>query len=230
MKGTGEMQLQRNHPAVGAALAGEYLGFSGEIAQNIHRHHEQADGGGFPLGLKTAQTNLTDRILFTANFVDNLLGLSGYSGESVLARVLPETFTKHREKFDPVLIDVFLDIARQPVVSRRGAVRHPIGLPAVYQLQGSIARISCRILDISATGLRIRSREQLSSGQNIRIGFVLGGTLTVNDFPVRVARQAVDDKGYVYGLQFMEEEKENGLRQRITAYLQRLPGGKRPSA
>ena len=205
-----EQEIHTHHPEVGAAIALEYFGFPGEVGQMIRRHHEQPDGKGFPDGLSGTRLTLPDKILFTANFIDNILFKSGYTGVENVRQVMKNIIEKYAEKFDISVINAIIELTSKPVVSNRAFERVSISLPCTFRMWQSSQAWPGRILDLSAGGALLRSKTQLDPGMLVRVSFSLPGVISIQDKEAEVVRRDVDDRGFVYGLRF-EEERGAGV-------------------
>ncbi|MGB9748880.1 MAG: HD-GYP domain-containing protein [Candidatus Woesearchaeota archaeon] len=72
-------------------------------------HHENYDGSGYPKGLKANNIPLYARIVRIADVYDALTSERAYRSAYDKERAL-EIMLKEREKFDPKLFDIFLEI------------------------------------------------------------------------------------------------------------------------
>ncbi|HPN82950.1 MAG TPA: PilZ domain-containing protein [Spirochaetota bacterium] len=211
--------LENNHPIIGASIVAEYLGYGSDIAQGVRNHHEQLDGSGFPRGLNAGSISLLDRVVFTANFIDNLLYRTDYSGIETVSMAIRHAFDRFPAKFDPDIKAVLLAFTEKPSISKRRFERTVITLAANYRRWDSGGNYSCRILDISGSGARIRCKDTMVTGTMLYLNFALSNVMTFNDIVCKVVRRIPDESGYVYGLDF--EDKSGAIQQKIDRYVQR---------
>ena len=217
-----DQDIHLHHPEVGAAIAEEYFGFSGEVGQMIVRHHEQPDGKGFPAGLDNIRLTLADKILFTANFMDNLLNKSGYSGVENVRTVMKGILDKFPEKFDQQIVNAVVEMTSRPIVSNRSFERVALSIAATFKMWQNSQLFTGRLLDLSAGGALLRSKAQLEPEMLIRISFSLPGVIAVSDKDARVVRVDSDEKGFVYGLQFEGDAEID--RNRFSGYINKYSG------
>ena len=217
-----EQEIHLHHPEVGAAIAEEYFGFTGEVGQLIIRHHEQPDGKGFPAGLDNLRLTLADKILFSANFIDNVLCKSDYSGVDNIRRVMRNILDKFPEKFDKAIVNEIIELTSTPVISNRRFERISLSLPCTFKLWQDQRSFTGRILDISATGLLLRTKAQLELQMLLRMSFSLTGVISFTDREARVVRRDVDDRGFVYGLSF--EDESDSAKVKMDRYINKYIG------
>jgi len=209
----------KNHPQVGAEIVREYLGFGVDVSQIILNHHEHADGTGYPQGHGASQLGVADRIVFFSNFMDNILKKTDYSGIESILNLIKEIYAKYPEKFDPRIVDSLLDLSQVPVVSMRKHKRIDITLPAIVKFEGNARAFNCRIIDLSGGGARIRTKEQFGVGSRLKLSFTLNGEAVFNDRLCRVIRCWNDDRGQLYGLEFLDESGQT--QKRLAAYIEK---------
>lgn len=101
-----EMRGLAEHPVVGAALVEPLLGH--DVAQAVLRHHERADGKGYPSRLAGPQIPIASRII---QIVDAWIAMTGHSSyqapisrEKALARIRDAAGTQ----FDAALVERFV--------------------------------------------------------------------------------------------------------------------------
>jgi len=75
------------------------------VANNIHQHHEQYDGTGFPLGLSTDEISFVAQILSIANYYDALINIEKISFEEFFIKIENE----RNKSFDSKLVDKFIE-------------------------------------------------------------------------------------------------------------------------
>lgn len=102
-----EQHLYETHSAVGAEMA-QQLKFPPAALAIVRDHHEMFDGSGYPAHLKGEGIGLLARIVAIANYYDRLCnpvnGTPGLTPHEALSLM----FAKHRGKFDPKLLQVFI--------------------------------------------------------------------------------------------------------------------------
>lgn len=208
----------RNHPVTGAQIAGEYLGFRGAIAETVLHHHEQLDGKGFPSGLGGRLLSKMDRILYTSNVIDNLLMRTGYAGMALIGEVLERAFDRYAEKFDPMVLNTVMELFVGADHPERDFSRSFLQLPAVYKTAQKPYGTPCQILDISGSGVRIRTNEPLDDNAMLKVSFSLRGVTSFTNKECRVVRADADDASFIYGLAFLSPGK--GFADRLDRSLQ----------
>ncbi len=107
-----EWAIIRTHPATG----GEILAGSDspllQMAEEIARtHHEWWDGSGYPVGLKGEQIPTVGRICAVCDVYDALLSERSYKPAWTPQEALAEIKEGSGSRFDPRLVDAFLQIA-----------------------------------------------------------------------------------------------------------------------
>jgi len=87
---------------------GRTLKFPPATLHIIHEHHEMHDGSGYPRKLKGEEINLLARIVAIANYYDNLCNPIILGNALTPHEALSTMFAKHRAKFDPKLLQIFV--------------------------------------------------------------------------------------------------------------------------
>jgi GAF domain-containing protein len=99
-----------NHPQRGANLVGSSPLLQA-ATEGIRSHHENWDGGGFPLGLKRDEIPLIGRIIAVADAFDLL---SSERGQALPIHEVEKGLELRRgRELDPELVNVFINILRQ---------------------------------------------------------------------------------------------------------------------
>lgn len=196
-------ELYRFHPVISSRIAGEYLGFRGAIAETVLHHHEQLDGKGFPSGLSGRLLSRMDRILFTANMIDNLLERSGYAGMAIMGEVLERAFDRYAAKFDPMVLNTVMELFVGADHPERDYTRSFLQLPAMYKTVRKPYGTPCQILDISGSGVRIRTNEPLDEDSGLKVSFSLQGITSFTNKECQIVRSETDHEGFIYGLLFV---------------------------
>ncbi len=79
------------------------------VAEQAQQHHEHWDGGGYPLGLKGKEIHIFGRITGLADVFDSLTHWRVYTEKWGMTRVLKLIKAQRGLRFDPKLVDIFLD-------------------------------------------------------------------------------------------------------------------------
>jgi putative nucleotidyltransferase with HDIG domain len=87
---------------------GERLGFPRPCMGIIGDHHEAFDGSGYPHRLKGEAIGVLPRIVAIANFYDEMCNPTNINAALTPHETLSMMFAKHRAKFDPKLLQVFI--------------------------------------------------------------------------------------------------------------------------
>lgn len=80
-----------------------------DIARSILHHHERWDGTGFPKGLKGEEIPYVSRIIAIANSYDDMTSDKVYEAAVPKEIAIEELIKKSGTKFDPELLQVFID-------------------------------------------------------------------------------------------------------------------------
>lgn len=102
-----EKNLYELHCQYGAEI-GERLGFPRSCISIIGDHHEAFDGTGYPHKLKGEAIGVLPRIVAIANFYDEMCNPVNIAAALTPHETLSMMFAKHRSKFDPKLLQVFI--------------------------------------------------------------------------------------------------------------------------
>lgn len=87
---------------------GERLGFPRSCIAIIGDHHEAFDGSGYPRKLKGEALGILPRIVAIANYYDEMCNPMNIAAALTPHETLSMMFAKHRNKFDPKLLQVFI--------------------------------------------------------------------------------------------------------------------------
>lgn len=99
----------KNHPAIGAHILQPAKIFDNLIPMVKH-HHERYDGRGYPSGLAGEDIPYNARIISVADSFDAMTSDRSYRPRFTLEKALSELEKCKGTQFDPVIVDVFLDI------------------------------------------------------------------------------------------------------------------------
>jgi putative nucleotidyltransferase with HDIG domain len=102
-----EKNLYELHCQYGVEI-GQRLGFPVPCLAIIGDHHEAFDGSGYPRKLKGEAIGVLPRIVAIANFYDELCNPVNIAAALTPHETLALMFAKHRNKFDPKLLQVFI--------------------------------------------------------------------------------------------------------------------------
>jgi ribonuclease P protein subunit RPR2 len=109
-----EWTVMRNHPIIGAQIVGP-IAFLSDTVDLIRHHHEWFDGTGYPDGLAEEEIPLTARIFSVADSFDAMTSDRPYRGAMAVERALSELTDGSGTQFDPLVVEVFVDmIAEDP--------------------------------------------------------------------------------------------------------------------
>ena len=104
-----ELTMVRNHPHLGSRLVGP-LDISPMIKVIIRHHHERFDGKGYPDGLAGEAIPLSARIVMIADAYDAMISDRPYRRALSSKDALQELRRCAGSQFDPLLVDLFLEI------------------------------------------------------------------------------------------------------------------------
>ncbi len=99
---TSSVNIERNHPAVGANMLEPISLLKGAV-KIIRHHHENYDGTGYPDGLSGEEIPLGARIVYVAETIDEMKA-NGMSGEAI-NRMLQAGV---EVRFDPKVVSVYI--------------------------------------------------------------------------------------------------------------------------
>ncbi len=104
-----EWTVMRNHPIIGAQIVGP-IAFLADTVALIRHHHEWFDGTGYPDGLAGEDIPLTARIFAVADSFDAMTSDRPYRGAMDVERALGELTDGSGTQFDPLVVDVFVEL------------------------------------------------------------------------------------------------------------------------
>jgi len=105
-------KVDRKHVEIAYNIMKDVKGLE-NVANNIHQHHEQYDGTGFPLGLSTDEISFVAQILSIANYYDDLINIEKISFDEFFIKIENE----RNKSFDSKLIDKFIEWVRKYEIS-----------------------------------------------------------------------------------------------------------------
>ena len=128
-----EMNIVKRHAELGYQLLSgsqsELLDLAASIALT---HHEQWDGKGYPRGLQGEEIPIEGRIASIADVFDALTSDRVYRPAIPIDKALTMMRDERGAKFDPVLIDLFLESTEEFIAIREA---HPDPLPGEDNIQ-----------------------------------------------------------------------------------------------
>lgn len=106
-----EWEEIKRHPEVGYRIAQTSVELQ-PVARLILEHHERWNGKGYPSGLKGGEIHLLSRIVAIADAYDAMTSDRPYRRAMTEAEALEELERAKGAQFDPVLVDLFVDIIK----------------------------------------------------------------------------------------------------------------------
>ncbi|XMB67617.1 diguanylate cyclase [Mycoplasmatota bacterium zrk1] len=104
-----EYEKVKTHSETGYKIIDNILG-SDDIAEGVLYHHERFDGLGYPYGLKGKEIPLFARIISICDTYISMINDKIYRKAIPKAEVLEEIVKEKWKKFDPDLVDIFIDV------------------------------------------------------------------------------------------------------------------------
>lgn len=102
-----EQHLYEMHAQYGVDMA-QRLQLPPAVGGIIRDHHELFDGGGYPRRLKGEAIGVLARVVAIANYYDELCNPIAIQNALTPHEALSMMFAKHRGKFDPKLLQIFI--------------------------------------------------------------------------------------------------------------------------
>jgi len=102
-----ERRMYQEHPVHGLAI-GRRMGLAGEVLDIIGQHHEQADGRGYPAGLKGEAIHPLARVVALVNQYDNLCNPGNPAQALTPHDALALIFARQRDAFDAAALAAFI--------------------------------------------------------------------------------------------------------------------------
>jgi HD-GYP domain-containing protein (c-di-GMP phosphodiesterase class II) len=107
-----EWSVMREHPTIGAQIVAP-IQFLGDAVQVIRHHHERFDGTGYPSQMRGEEIPLAARVFAVADSYDAMTSDRPYRDAMPKERALEEISAGSGSQFDPDVVEVFLDLARE---------------------------------------------------------------------------------------------------------------------
>jgi len=107
-----EWSVMREHPTIGAQIVAP-IQFLGDAVEVIRHHHERFDGTGYPSRMRGEEIPLAARVFAVADSYDAMTSDRPYRDAMPKERALEEISEGSGSQFDPDVVEVFLDLARE---------------------------------------------------------------------------------------------------------------------
>lgn len=112
-----------DHPAIGERLLLP-LGLAAPVATTVRHHHERYDGAGYPDGLTGDDIPLAARLIAVVDAFDAMTCERPYRQAKTHDEALAELQREARGQFDPALVDIFTELARNGALASVGAAEN----------------------------------------------------------------------------------------------------------
>ncbi len=205
-------EKEMQHTVIGYRILREDFRYPENIASIVLNHHEQLDGQGYPKGLTEKALSKADRILFTANFIDEVLEATKYNGLQAMISTLENAFNKYPKKFDgEIVVKLFAMLKNASRIDRKQN-RFGIYTEALFRkdLNDKAKEFKGRITDLSSGGVRMMTPEKINIGESIYVSFNLGAQGFIRNANCLVMRvDSVTIGTSSLGLKFIELNPES---------------------
>ncbi len=105
--GPADQALYEAHVGESVVLA-QRMGLGRAVVSAIAQHHERADGGGFPLGLRGADLGRAGQVLALVNHYDRLCNPLRGAAPLTPHEALSVLFAQHKSRFDAQVLQCFI--------------------------------------------------------------------------------------------------------------------------
>jgi CHASE2 domain-containing sensor protein len=127
-----EWEIMKTHTTIGADILSGSTSPLLQMAEQIAlTHHEKWDGSGYPNGLAGEEIPLVGRICAVCDVFDALTSKRPYKDAWTVEDALDEVRTQSGQHFDPVLVELFLDLASKLFAEAPRSEREPAVSPAL---------------------------------------------------------------------------------------------------
>ena len=106
-----EMQIIRNHPAIGGEILKDFTAIQG-ISDGARYHHERYDGNGYNEGLKGKEIPLAARIICVADSYDTMSSKRVYKELHEENYILSELDWCSGKQFDPAIVPFMIEMIK----------------------------------------------------------------------------------------------------------------------
>lgn len=120
-----ELVRMRRHPEFGFVMTVDL--FDRSVSEAILHHHERFDGSGYPYGLVKEEIPLLARIVLVADAFDAITSHRSYQPALPVEWALSEIATHAGTQFDPVVVDAFVEVADETLLTRLVGDRLMVG-------------------------------------------------------------------------------------------------------
>jgi len=107
-----EWHVMREHPTIGAQIVAP-IQFLGDAVEVIRHHHERFDGSGYPSGMRGEEIPIAARVFAVADSYDAMTSDRPCRDAMPKDRALEAISDGSGSQFDPDVVEVFLDLARE---------------------------------------------------------------------------------------------------------------------
>lgn len=111
-----ELMRMRRHPQFGFVMTVDL--FDRGVSEAILHHHERYDGDGYPFGLAKDEIPLLARIVLVADAFDAITSHRSYQQALPVEWALQEITTHAGTQFDPGVVEAFVDVADEALLTR----------------------------------------------------------------------------------------------------------------
>jgi CHASE2 domain-containing sensor protein len=127
-----EWEIMKTHTTIGADILSGSTSPLLQMAEQIAlTHHEKWDGSGYPNGLAGEEIPLVGRICAVCDVFDALTSKRPYKDAWTVEDAIDEVRTQSGQHFDPVLVELFLDLASKLFAEAPRSEREPAVSPAL---------------------------------------------------------------------------------------------------